>query len=345
MTRKLFSVMLSALALLLLMGAAAVPEQSAALLAEEESAVSQDAALETEADAVIDETLQGEEPADDAGAEDTAQPEENDQAGDQGEEDGQPEEVPEPEPEPVDDKLLIDGVPAPLNLGKFQKDGVTYVSLAAMAQQLDSSVQVAWDGSAATLATGTLQLTAQVGQLYMVANDRYLYLPEGVQIVEDRVTVPLSAVAKAFGAQVSWDAATATVLVTRGTETIQPGESYYDQESLFWLSRIIYAESGNQPLEGKMAVGNVVLNRVANPAYPDTVQSVLAQKNQFSPYRSGALAERTPNASSILAAKLVLDGGVVEETRGALYFDSTNYSWASKHKEFVATLGGHNFYR
>ena len=41
----------------------------------------------------------------------------------------------------------------------------------------------------------------------------------------------------------------------------------------------------------------------------------------------------------------MLDGGEVELTKGALYFDSTNYSWAAKNKEYVATLGGHNFYR
>ena len=51
MTRKLFSIVLSAFALLLLMGAAAVPEEpSAALLPEEESAVSQEGTLETDAD-------------------------------------------------------------------------------------------------------------------------------------------------------------------------------------------------------------------------------------------------------------------------------------------------------
>ena len=111
------------------------------------------------------------------------------------------------------------------------------------------------------------------------------------------------------------------------------------------LAALIQAEGGNQPYDGQVAIGAVVMNRVNHPAYPDTVQGVLAQKNQFSPYRSGALADRTPNSSSILAAKLVLDGGEVELTKGALYFDSTNYSWAAKNKEYVATLGGHNFYR
>lgn len=131
-------------------------------------------------------------------------------------------------------------------------------------------------------------VTAKVGQLYMVANGRYLYLPESAQVVEGRLTVPLWAVAEAFDAKVGWDSATGTVTVTRGSGAIQSGESYYDQNDLFWLSRLIYAESGNQPLEGQMAVGNVVLNRVASPIYPNTIEGVLAQKNQFSTYQSEA---------------------------------------------------------
>ena len=48
-------------------------------------------------------------------------------------------------------------------------------------------------------------------------------------------------------------------------------------EGLFWLSRIIQAESGNQPLEGRMAVGNVVLNRVRSAMAPETMVADVAQ--------------------------------------------------------------------
>ena len=93
-----------------------------------------------------------------------------------------------------------------------------------------------------------------------------------------------------------------------------------------------------------MAVGNVVLNRVADPIFPDTVEGVLAQKNQFSTYKSGVLAATEPSENSTIAAKLVMDGGVVEETIGALYFDSGSNSWAARNKDLIATIGGHKFY-
>ena len=222
--------------------------------------------------------------------------------------------------ESVEHGMRIDGEYAPTDVAMTRSGGTTYVALAGMAK-------------------------AKSGQSYLVANGRYLYLPGKVQMNQGRVIVPLWAVAQAFDAKVSWDATANQVIVTRGSGAIQSGASYYNSDTLFWLSRIIYAESGNQSLKGQMAVGNVVMNRVASPVYPNTVKGVVAQKNQFTTYRGGALANRTPNASSVIAAKLVMDGGVVEEVRNALYFDSSAGSWASRHKQCVAVIGGHKFYQ
>ena len=204
-----------------------------------------------------------------------------------------------------------------------------------------------WDGATATagLKTEKLTLTARVGQLYVQANGRYLYVPEGVQMVDGKVTVPLSVLTKAFDARLSWDGASGTVMVNRGSGAIQSGDSFYDANGLFWLSRIIQAESGNQPLEGRIAVGNVVMNRVASPAFPNTVKEVLAQKNQFTTWKNGRLADRTPNEGSVIAAKLVLDGAVVEECEGATFFDSNTTSWAARNKTCIAVIGNHKFYK
>lgn len=319
MTRKLFSVLLCAFALLLLMGAGTAPKQAAALLAEEESAVSKEEdALEIDLEAMVRDAVvaaQGISPIEVAKKDECI--------------------------------LVINGEQAPEEVKAVLRDGVTYVALAEVCPLLDESSQVLWDKETDTVTVSTeqLELSAKVEQLYLQANGRYLYLPEGVQVEDGRLTVPLWAVAKAFGAQLTWDSLSRTAELTSGTEVIQSGEEFYDEESLFWLSRIIHAESGNQPLEGKMAVGNVVMNRVADPAFPDTVEEVLAQKNQFSPYKGGRLAKRTPNESSIIAAKLVLDGGVVAETEGALYFNSKESSWVSQNKECIAVIGGHSFYR
>ena len=319
MKHKLFSVVLCGFALILLTGAGAAEAETGVLLMDEEIG---EAAQQVE-------TLYTEEELPE-----TAVP---------AAEGVSPQEL----TEQIDTALCVDGEYVSVEVARVQHDGVTYVALAPMAKELDESVQIGWDGSSSTVTvkSSKLSLTAKVGQLYIQANGRYLYVPEGVQMVGGKVTVPLSVLVKAFDARLSWDAASGTVVVNRGSGAIQSGDSYYNQDDLFWLSRIIQAECGNQPLEGRMAVGNVVLNRVKNPAFPSTVKGVLSQKNQFPTWKNGALANRTPNATSVIAAKLVLDGGEVESTKGATFFDSNSNSWAARNKTCVAVIGNHKFYK
>ncbi len=353
MKRKLISALLGAFALLLLMGAAA-PAQTAAIISEEESAaLSEQAPVEAEGDAarLPDKAEEAESPKEQntpdalfGGQTDPDAPEaEQPPVQEAPAEDNTPAE----EAAPVNENILVDGQPVPAGVNQYLSGDVSYVSLAVMAKTLDSTAQVEWDAGTKTakVTTGKLSITAAAGSLYLEANGRYFYLPEMVQMLDGSMTVPLWALARAFDAQVEWNAETGVTKITRGSGAVLSGDAYYDENSLFWLSRIIYAESGNQSLEGQMAVGNVVLNRVESPIFPDTIKGVIAQKNQFSPYRNGALADRTPNGSSVIAAKLVLDGGEVEETEGALWFDGRPGSWASLNREFLATIGGHSFFR
>ena len=55
------------------------------------------------------------------------------------------------------------------------------------------------------------------------------------------------------------------------------------------LASIIYCEAGNQPYEGQVAVGAVVMNRINSSSYPDTMEEVIYQSGQFSPAMSGWL--------------------------------------------------------
>lgn len=65
----------------------------------------------------------------------------------------------------------------------------------------------------------------------------------------------------------------------------------YTNTELKYLACIIQAEAGNQPYAGKVAVGNVIMNRVNSPAFPNTIKEVIYQGNgkQFSPVADGAL--------------------------------------------------------
>ena len=113
------------------------------------------------------------------------------------------------------------------------------------------------------------------------------------------ILVPYGA-GRALGAYINWNGASSAVEITSGSSPIPSGTLAYQEDVVYWLSRIIYAESGNQSLDGKIAVGNVVLNRVASPRFPNTVYEVIFQRNQFTPAMTGSI-NRTPSAESVIA--------------------------------------------
>ena len=218
---------------------------------------------------------------------------------------------------------------------------------AAEGEQAAEEAQAGLAGDlAADVVTDDLALTAAAGGDYVVANGRYLYAGDGVIQMDGRVAAPVRLLARVFNLDVSYDAQDSLVLLTsrEGAEPyLADAGAVYDADVLYWLSRIIHAESGNQPLEGKIAVGNVVMNRVNHPRFPNNIYDVLFQKNQFSPAASGSIY-RDPNAESEIAAMLVLDGAQV--TPDALFFNAAGArSYASRTRTYVATIGDHMFYK
>lgn len=91
------------------------------------------------------------------------------------------------------------------------------------------------------------------------------------------------------------------------------------------LAALIYCEAGNQPYEGMVAVGAVVMNRVKSPAYPNSIYSVIYASGQFTPAMSGKVAavyEKGPNATVTQAALEALSG--VSPVGGATHFRRNN---------------------
>lgn len=130
-----------------------------------------------------------------------------------------------------------------------------------------------------------------------------------------------------------------------GQETASRGNR---EEDLYWLSRIIHAEAQGEPYEGKVAVGNVILNRVKSSLFPNSIKGVVFDKQQgytqFSPVLDGSIYN-TPNSDSINAARDALNGS--RPVGDALYFlnpgKSTNF-WIVQNRKFMKTIGDHDFY-
>ena len=137
---------------------------------------------------------------------------------------------------------------------------------------------------------------------------RALYIPQGVLLENGRTLVPVRVLAEALGADVDWNSSTGEVTVTSGDGTILTEYDVYDPDALYWLSRIISAESQGEPLTGKVGVGNVILNRVGHAEFPNTIYGVIFDSRwggQFEPVQNGTVYS-TPTQESVIAAKLVL---------------------------------------
>jgi len=82
-------------------------------------------------------------------------------------------------------------------------------------------------------------------------------------------------------------------------------------DELLLLAALIYTEAGNQPYEGKVGVGAVVMNRVRSGAYPNSIYAVIHASGQFPPAHNGRVArayERGVPASCVQAAQAAIDG-------------------------------------
>ena len=174
-----------------------------------------------------------------------------------------------------------------------------------------------------------------------------LWCEYGVFTEEDILYIPLSRAAKAFGFDITYVPEDNTTYLTRLRSAVVPGEEFYDEEELYWLSKIIHAEAQGEPFDGKLAVGNVILNRVESEEFPDTVYDVIFDDEhgvQFTPTVNGAIHQK-PNADSVLAAKLCLDDAVLNSQM--LYFLNESIAaslWIPQNRTFIMEIGEHRFY-
>lgn len=99
--------------------------------------------------------------------------------------------------------------------------------------------------------------------------------------------------------------------------TIDQAEDLYSQEEMNILYHIVEAEMTGQEIDCKKNVASVILNRVENEEFPDTIKKVVFQKSQFSPIGDGRYWDVHITKETKQAVKEVLVGG---PTTKALYF-------------------------
>ncbi len=228
-------------------------------------------------------------------------------------------------------------------------NSVTYVAIRDFSE-LFEGCEVTWDAKTKTavITKGTHVITATVGDRYVYSQGRCFYTVEPIIIIDNSMFVPVRAIARSLGIEVDWDSKTRSVILSNTGIIPKSGAEFYNADDLYWLSRIISAEAKGESLLGQIAVGNVVLNRVAHYSYPNTIYGVIFDKKhgtQFSPVSFGTIYQQ-PTASSIIAAKICLEGYSI--SNDILFFMNPRIAtnnWISQNRPFEFTIGNHDFYR
>lgn len=108
------------------------------------------------------------------------------------------------------------------------------------------------------------------------------------------------------------------------------------------LSRLVYGEARGEPYTGQVAVAAVVLNRVKNPAFPNTIAGVIYQSGAFDVVSDGQI-NLTPNETAKKAAQDALNGW--DPSYGAIYYfnpKTATSAWIWS-RPMTVTIGNHRF--
>lgn len=229
------------------------------------------------------------------------------------------------------------------SLPAFAEGGVTYVQLSSLLEAL-GGWETCWDDSAraATSETALFTLNVPVQRDYVLADGYRVELNGENLLCAGRTFVPLRGMASLLGAEVDFEGWDKPVMVR---EIMAEG---WTEEDLYWLSRIISAESQGESLLGQIAVGNVICNRVRSEQFPDTVKDVVFDTKdgvQFEPVSNGSVYDE-PEEASVLAARLVLAG--VDAAGESLYFFNPALSqglWVRANRDYCLTIGCHMFFQ
>ena len=247
---------------------------------------------------------------------------------------------------PVD--IKVNDVYIKTDADAFLIGDTTFVPIRFVSEALGAD-SVKWNGAnrSATITAGNTVITLPVGKKYAFVNGEKVYLDESVRIISDRTFVPVRFVAENLNATVKWNSIYYIVNIYKSSIQIDNSlidKAHYGTDEVLWLARIIEAESSGEPMEGKIAVGNVILNRVKSPDFPNTIYGVIFDDGQFTPVQNGTI-NNNPSDDSIIAAKKALNG---ENYAGnSMFFLNpviAQSNWIGNNRPFYVRIDNHDFY-
>ena len=211
--------------------------------------------------------------------------------------------------------------------------------------------EISWEEreKSVLLKTPEKELTLFIDKNYAYINGRKITMDKAPVMIDSRTFVPVRFIAETFGSEVKWESDMYAVNIKNSLSLSSKNKNTeYNDNDIYWLSRIIEAESSGEPMEGKIAVGNVIINRKESPDFPDTVYEVIFEKTkgkyQFTPVKNNTIYN-TPSSDSLIAAKHALND--TELAGDALFFlnpEKTSSSWVINNRIYHLTINNHDFY-
>lgn len=244
----------------------------------------------------------------------------------------------------------------------FIMDGVTYAPIREICEALGANVL--WDEKSnyVRISKNNTTLSFYMGDNICILNDKKMDMPQPI-LVNHKTMVSLRFLSEIFGFNVVWNDKLKTAVISSTNdmptehelENIVPKPPInqtteninYSQEDLNWLAKLVHAEASGESYSGKLAVANVIINRVNSSEFPDNVKSVIFDKKhgvQFTPTINGEIY-KNPSQESTQAAIDALKGK--NNAVNALYFLNPRKapsSWIEKNRKYAFTLENHNFY-
>ncbi|CAM3680117.1 cell wall hydrolase [Marinicrinis lubricantis] len=207
----------------------------------------------------------------------------------------------------------------------FQKNGTMYMSARQAAELFHLKMQ--WDRNTNTIYLDALPAEqVQAGETWATVSAKLKINEQQLKKRNPQLTEQL-----AEGDEMKW-----IIPLMMKQELTNP--------NLTLLAKLIYAEAGHESYNGQLAVGNVILNRVEDPRFPDTIPQVIYARGQFTPALDGTLTELEPSKQSMKAAREAMLG--VEVAGDALYFYNPKRNADNpffKSLEVVVNIGSHRF--
>lgn len=132
-----------------------------------------------------------------------------------------------------------------------------------------------------------------------------------------------------------------TYIKSKNVQAVSQGSNVSD---LQLLARAINGEARGETYEGQVAVGAVILNRVAHSSFPNTIAGVIYQPGAFTAVSDGQINVAIEESSTVVkAARDALNGW--DPTEGAIYYfnpDTATNKWIWS-RPLIKTIGKHRF--